>query len=161
MGHIRFRRWFKHVGFSLLVFSFAVCGANAMARAPDSFAAVPEPHAWTLACHPVCGNTAIEACLAPVRTRHASHLVAPRPGTAPPEVAVSTGESAAFVELPIALRLQRNLFSGGGRLAPLDVLPTATDKVRPSERTARAPDWAMQLHAARKDNEFAEEKVGG
>jgi hypothetical protein len=77
---------------------------------------------------------------------------------APPEDAVPTDGTGAFAELPIALRLQRSLFSRGGRLAPLDVLTTAADIVRPTERTAKVPDWAMQLHAARDESEIAKEK---
>jgi len=159
MVHTLSRRSFTRLAVFLLVLGFAVSRANAMARAPDPFAADAEPLAKTLTGHPACGDIVIEGCTASVKSRHAIDLAAPGPGMAPPPVAGHTVEINAFPELPVALHLQRNLFTRGGRLASVDVLTTAAEVLRPTERTAKEPGWAMQLRSPRERN--ANEKERG
>src|SRR3954451_11518102 len=106
MDHCQSRRGFMHFAAFLLAFGFAICGAHPMARAPAPLGAVPELNAKPRAAGPESQDATIDGYPVSLRSRHAPHLGASGPKTALPVVAVPTGESGAFVELPIALRLQ-------------------------------------------------------
>jgi hypothetical protein len=158
MDHSPPRRAFKHLGFSLLIFGSAVCGVNAMARAPDSTAVVVTQHATSPATHSVCGASTIESCPLSMTSRPASDHPARIPAPVSTVASDRTVEIIDLPDLPFALRQQRNLFMYGGRLAPVDLLMSGTEVVRPTERTAKAPNWAMQLHAARRENGTEKER---
>jgi hypothetical protein len=141
-------RSFTPLACSLLVVSFAVCGAGALARDPDPAVAVAEQRVVVPATGPVCQHASGDECQVLVNSW-------PVDGLVPPGRAAPSGATAGSVDadpssaLQIGLRLQRDLFTRGGRLAPIDVLMADEAMTPATERTGRAPDWAAQLRAAR------------
>src|SRR5687768_4722611 len=109
-------RSFAPLACSLLVVSFAVCGASALARDPDPAVAVAGQNAVIPAAGPSCQDAPIVGCQVPVNSWHIDGF-APPGRAAPIGVAVApVGEDPSPV-LQTALRLQRDLFTRGGRLA--------------------------------------------
>ena len=141
MNYSRTCRSFKHLGFSILIFVPAMCGAHAMTRAPDSAAVVHEQQEPT-ATYLKCGASSSQRCPLSRETRFAGDLAAPVSVHAPVD-AVRTAEITVLQPLPLALQLQWNLFADGGRLTLVDMVIAGSRDVRPAARTAKAPDWAM------------------
>jgi hypothetical protein len=149
-------RSLKHLVLPLLVLSFAICGLTAVARASDPVTATWAQDAMTPATRRACDEGAGVTCRAPATMRHAvevepqSRAPTSSVGVVPP--AGSDSSSAQRIEL----QLQQGLFTRGGRLAPVDVFADGPRREVARERTAKAPDWAVQLRAAR--NELEKER---
>jgi hypothetical protein len=111
--------------------------------------------------HRLCGDVTIEGWPASVKVRPVGDLAAPGRTTAPLVTPVRTTKIPAISDLSIALRLQRNLFTHGGRLTHVDSLTTTAELVPSIRRTARATDWAMQLRVAWREKEKLKEKGRG
>lgn len=145
-------RSFTPLACSLLVVSLAVYGAAALARDPDPVVAFAEQSAVIPAAGPSCQNASSDECQAPVNSWRIDGF-APPGRAAPSGAAVRSVGDEPLPALQIELRLQRDLFTRGGRLSPIDVLIADEARTPATERTGKAPDWAARLRAARTERE--------
>jgi hypothetical protein len=141
-------RSFKYLALSLIVVGFAVSYANPLARARDPVAPVRGPGAMTVAARPLC-DAVTPGCSITSPSRNTGRVPAPSTVSEP---LVAHGRSRGIAPPPhlqIQLQLQRNLFTRGGRLDPVDLLVGAAAASPPTERTERVPAWATELRAER------------
>jgi hypothetical protein len=146
---------FKYSALSLLILCFVISGVNPLARGRDPAATIRGPSAMAVAAGPMCDTDAIAACRTTGKNWLTGNIAARGRASEPIAAPVQTGSGGPSSRLQIQLQLQRNLFTRGGRLAPIDVLVDAAGVNPPTARTSRVPIWATKLRAARIDNEKA------
>jgi hypothetical protein len=136
---------FKCFALSLLILGLVTSGINPLARARDPAATIRGPSVMTSAAHPMCDTGAIAACRTTSKSRPTGNFAEPGLASEPIVAPVQTGSGGPSSRLQVQLQLQRNLFTRGGRLAPVDVLVDAVAASAPTERTSKVPAWATQL----------------
>ena len=146
---------FKFFALSLLILGFITSGVNPLARGRDPAATIGEPSAMATAVRPMCDAGAIAACRTTVKSWLTGNVAARGRASEPIAAPVQTGSGGPSSRLQIQLQLQRNLFTRGGRLAPIDAFVDAAGVSPPTERTSRVPIWATKLRAARIKHEKA------
>src|SRR5215217_300158 len=147
-------RSFKYLALPLLILSIVTTGFNPLARARDPAATIRGPSVMTPATPPMCDTAEIAACRMTAKGQGSGNVTAPRRVSEPFVAQVRTQGNKQSPLIHIQLQLQKDLFTRGGRLAPIDALVAAAAS-GPTERTSKAPDWATQLRAARIENEKA------
>jgi len=146
-------RSFKYLALSLLILGFVTSGVSSLARARDPAAEIGRPGAMTPVARPVCDAVAMAGCQTTSRSRNTGKGTVPGRVPEPRVTRVRTNGSDSSALFHIQLRLQRDLFTRGGRLAPIDVLVETAASTAPTERTEKVPAWATKLRAARAKNE--------
>jgi hypothetical protein len=153
MGATRCGRSFNYLALSLLIQGFVTGGVNSLARARDSVAAIEGPGELTPVARPVCDAAALAGCQTTSQSQNTGKGAVPGRVSEPRVTRVRTNGSDPSPLFHIQLRLQRDLFTRGGRLAPIDVLVDTAVATAPTERTEKVPAWATKLRAARAENE--------
>lgn len=139
-------RSFKLLVVSLPVLCLAQYAASALARAPDSVVRIRAPNEMALTARKACDAAA--GCRAPTKIGYAGLDTFARSVNPIAAAAAVAGRDPSAVP-QVTLLLQRDLFTRGGRVSPAEVFARAVQRETPTERTAKAPDWAAQLRAAR------------
>ena len=104
------------------------------------------------AARPLCEAAGL-ACQAASRSRTTGYLAVPDGVPEPLLPRVRTGGSDPSPRLQVQLQLQRDLFTRGGRLAPIDVLVDVAAASPPTERKEKVPAWVTKLRASRGEYE--------
>jgi hypothetical protein len=143
----------KYLALSLLILALVTSGVSSLARARDPDAAILEPSAITPAARPVCDAAAMAGCETTSRSRNIGEITVPGRVPEPVVARVRSDGGDPSPLLHIQLQLQRDLFTRGGRLAPIDVLVDHAAANAPTERTEKVPAWATKLRAARVEHE--------
>ena len=146
-------RSFKYLALSLLILGFVTSGVSSLARARDPIAATGGPGALPPAARPVCDAAAMTGCQTTSQSWNTGKGAVSGQVPEPRVSRVQTNGSDPSPLFHIQLRLQRDLFTRGGRLAPIDVLVDTAVATAPTERTEKVPAWATKLRAERAKNE--------
>src|SRR4051812_40426406 len=138
---------FKYFALSLLILGLVTSGVNPLARARDPAATIRGPSVMTSAARPMCDTGVIAACRTTPKSRPTGNFVEPGLASEPIVVPVQTGSGGPSSRLQVQLQLQRNLFTRGGRLGPVDMFVDALGGSAPTERTSEGLGWGPQLRA--------------
>ena len=145
-------RSFKYLALSLIIVAFAVTHANPSARARDPVAPMRGPSVMPSAARLLCDDSTTPGCSNTSPSRNAGDVTAPDTVAEPLVAPVRSRGIAPTSLLRIQLRLQRDLFTRGGRLDPVDMLVDGAASP-PTERTEKMPAWVTKLRAERMKNE--------
>jgi hypothetical protein len=144
MDTVPSERSFKYLVLPLLILIFVTGGADPLTRARDRAATVQGPSETTSLGRLMCDTAVIAACRMAIQTQRAGNFKASVQASEPLIAQVQTDSGGPLSLLQIRLQLQRDLFTRGGRLAPIDALVDAA-AAAPTERPSKVLAWATRL----------------